>query len=135
MSLVEQELITLPEHLKSPSVFSGVRVTRSFSITCMFCRLLFILLYFFIWPLCYLFFYDIRIMIAPMVSSNSSYDYRPSVSLKLMWNGGIFWLEAIPLAWTSTPASVYSSISLHHVSLMYPLSRRVWRYQRGTQKT
>jgi hypothetical protein len=29
MSLVEQELLTLPEHLSSPPVFSGVRVTRS----------------------------------------------------------------------------------------------------------
>jgi hypothetical protein len=28
-SLVEQELLTLPEHLNSPPVFSGVRVTRS----------------------------------------------------------------------------------------------------------
>ena len=27
--LVEQELITLPEHLSSPPVFSGIRVTRS----------------------------------------------------------------------------------------------------------
>jgi len=25
--LVEQELLTLPEHMRSPSVFSGVRVT------------------------------------------------------------------------------------------------------------
>ena len=29
MSLVEQELLTLPEHLRSSQVFSGVRVTRS----------------------------------------------------------------------------------------------------------
>jgi hypothetical protein len=28
--LVEHELLTLPEHLSSPPVFSGVRVTRSF---------------------------------------------------------------------------------------------------------
>ena len=27
--LVEQELLTLPEHLSSPPIFSGVRVTRS----------------------------------------------------------------------------------------------------------
>jgi hypothetical protein len=27
--LVEQELLTLPEHLSSPPVFSGVRVIRS----------------------------------------------------------------------------------------------------------
>ena len=29
MSLVEQELLTLPRHLGLPPVFSGVRVTRS----------------------------------------------------------------------------------------------------------
>jgi hypothetical protein len=29
VSLVEQELLTLPEHLSSPPVFSGVRVIRS----------------------------------------------------------------------------------------------------------
>ena len=30
--LVEQELITLPDHLSSPPVFSGVRVTRSLAL-------------------------------------------------------------------------------------------------------
>jgi hypothetical protein len=30
--LVEQELLTLPEHLSSPPVFSGVRVTRSLAL-------------------------------------------------------------------------------------------------------
>ena len=30
--LVEQEVLTLPEHLSAPPVFSGVRVTRSFVI-------------------------------------------------------------------------------------------------------
>ena len=29
VSLVEQELLTLPEHMSSPLVFNGVRVTRS----------------------------------------------------------------------------------------------------------
>ena len=29
MSLVEEELLTLPEHPSSPPVFSGVRATRS----------------------------------------------------------------------------------------------------------
>ena len=40
--LVDQELLTLPEHLSSPPVFSGVHVTRS--LVCMFCRSLFVLL-------------------------------------------------------------------------------------------
>ena len=61
----------IPEHLSSPPVFSGVRVYSIFSFIYMFCRSLFVLLYFFFWPLCCLFF-DIRILIAPLVSSNSS---------------------------------------------------------------
>ena len=42
-----------------------------FSFICMFCRSLFVLLYFFFWPCC-LFFFDIWILITPLVSSNSS---------------------------------------------------------------
>ena len=34
--LVEQELLTLPEHLTSPPVFSGVRVTRSLDLSVCF---------------------------------------------------------------------------------------------------
>ena len=43
-----------------------------FSFMCMFCRLLFVLLCFFFWPLCCLFFFDIRILITPLIASNSS---------------------------------------------------------------
>ena len=41
------------------------------SFICMFCRSLFVCLYFFFWPLCCLFFFDIRVLITPLVSSNS----------------------------------------------------------------
>ena len=51
MPLVEQELLTIPEHLSSTPVLSGVHVTR-----------------FFFWPLCCLFF-DMRILITPLTSS------------------------------------------------------------------
>ena len=61
--LVEQELLIFPENLRSPSIFSFI---------CMFCRSLFVLLHFFFWSLCCLFFFDIRILIALLVSSNSS---------------------------------------------------------------
>jgi hypothetical protein len=43
---------------------------------CMFCRSLFVLLSFFFWPLCCLFFFDIRILITPLVSSSSSWYLR-----------------------------------------------------------
>ena len=39
-----------------------------FSCMCMFCRSLFVLLYFFFCPLCCLFFFDLWIMITPLVS-------------------------------------------------------------------
>ena len=54
-------------------LFRGVRVTRSLVLCAMFGRLLFVLLYFFFWPLCCLFFFDIRILVASCVSSNSFY--------------------------------------------------------------
>ena len=66
--LVEQELHTLPVYLSSPPVFSGVRVTRSLDLYVCFvdhCLSFF-------WPLCCLFFFDIRFLIAPLVSSNFS---------------------------------------------------------------
>ena len=67
VSLVEQEPPTLPEHLSSPPVFSGVRVTRSL-ILYVFCWSLFVFLYIFFWSLCCLFFFDIRILITLVVS-------------------------------------------------------------------
>ena len=44
-----------------------------FSFMCMFCRSLFVLLYFFFWPLYCLYFFDVRVLITPLVSSNFSY--------------------------------------------------------------
>ena len=43
-----------------------------FSFKCMFCRSMFVLLSFFFWSLCCLFFFDTQILIIPLVSSNSS---------------------------------------------------------------
>ena len=43
-----------------------------FSFICMLCRWLFVFLYLFFWPLCCLLFFDIQILITPLVSSNSS---------------------------------------------------------------
>jgi len=66
------ELLTLPEHLSSPPVLSGVRVTRSLVLyVCLVDRCLSFCTFFF-WPLCCLFYFDIRFLIAPLVSSNSS---------------------------------------------------------------
>ena len=77
---MEQELLTLPEHLSSPPGFSGFRGTLSWVLCILFCRSLFVLLSFFCWPLCYLSFFvvwilitDYWLLITPLVSSNSSW--------------------------------------------------------------
>ena len=87
--LVEQELLTLPEHLNSPPVFSGVRVTRSL-VLYVFCRSLFVLLYFFFWPLCCLFFFDIRILIAPLVWVNVQKNRLKWVISLYIWFMGVW---------------------------------------------
>ena len=71
MPPVEQELLTIPEYLRSLPGFSVVRVAR-FSVFCLvFCRYIFRCLSFFVWPLCCLSF-DLRILITLLVYSNSS---------------------------------------------------------------
>ena len=47
----------------------------------MFCRSLFVLLYFFFRPLCRLFYFYIRILITPLVSSKSSCSFLVSIVL------------------------------------------------------
>ena len=51
-------------------------VARSLIFCAMFCRSLFVLLSFFFWPLCCLSFFDLRILITPLVSSNSCIENR-----------------------------------------------------------
>jgi hypothetical protein len=55
------------------SVLSGVRVARSLVFFVMFCRSLFVLLSSFFIPSCCLSFFNLRILITPLASSNSSY--------------------------------------------------------------
>ena len=64
VSQVEQELLTL-------QVFSGVRVARSFAFCVLFCRSLFVFLFYIFCPLCFKSF-DFLILTTLLVSSNFS---------------------------------------------------------------
>jgi hypothetical protein len=59
--------------LSSLSISQLTTLMSIFSFICMVCRSLFVLLFFFLWPLCCLFFFDIRILITPLGSLNSFY--------------------------------------------------------------
>ena len=66
-----------------PRVFSGVAVTRSLVLyVCFVDRCLFFCPFFF-WPLCCLLFFDIRILINNLVSSNSYWTYFHTFIRKL----------------------------------------------------
>ena len=83
--LVEHELFILPEHLSSPPVFSGVRVTRSLVLCVCFVHRC---LSFFFWQSCSLFFFDLRILITSLAYSNSSeqlYLFVTSTKLGTYW--------------------------------------------------
>ena len=90
--LVEQELINLPEHLSSPPVFSGVRVTRSLVVPVSIVDrcLSFCTFSFGHCVVCSLF--DIRILIAPLVSSSSFFHETRVVCCKL---GSISMVRAV----------------------------------------
>jgi hypothetical protein len=60
---------TVLDYDKSTNRLLAVNEERTvFSCICMFCWSLFVLLHFFFWPLCCLFFFDIRILITLLVS-------------------------------------------------------------------
>jgi len=69
--LVEQEQLTLPEHLSSSLDFSGIRVTQSLALCICFVDRC---LSFFLWPLCCLSFFDLLSLITPLVSSYSFFS-------------------------------------------------------------
>ena len=73
MPLVEQELPTLLEHLSSPPVLSGVHVTRSL-VLCVCVVDCCLSLCTFSFGYCHLFFFDIPILVMPLISSSSSYS-------------------------------------------------------------
>ena len=66
---MEQDLLTLLGHLSLPPSFSRVRVARSLVLCVCFVDCCFSS---FFSPLCCLFFFDIQILITPLVSSNYS---------------------------------------------------------------
>ena len=62
----------------------------------MFCRSLFVLLFFFVWPLCCQFFFNLRILITLLVSSSSSYTcmlkyitYFPKENTKIVMHSNV----------------------------------------------
>ena len=70
---MEQELLTFLEHPSSPQVVGGVRVTRSLALCVCFVDRCLSFCTLFFWLLCCLFFFNLRILIIPLVSSNSIY--------------------------------------------------------------
>ena len=70
--------------MSSPPVFRGVRVTPSLVFWVVSCRYVFVLLSFFIWPLCCLSFFDLQILITLLVFSNSFYNQLQFITYNMV---------------------------------------------------
>jgi len=69
VSLVDQDLHTLPEHPRSFPVYCKVRVIQSLVFCVVFCRTLFVLLCVFFWPLHCIFLFYLRLQITPYLQT------------------------------------------------------------------
>ena len=68
-------LIDIKYIRKISPVFSGVRVTRTLVLCVCFVDRCLSFCTFFFWLLCCMFFFDLQILITPLISANSTYDY------------------------------------------------------------
>jgi hypothetical protein len=71
--LMEQELLAHPKHPRWPPVFNEVCVALSLVFMCCFIDRWLSLCPFSLLPLYYLFFFDLWVLVIPLVSSNLSY--------------------------------------------------------------
>ena len=85
VSHVEQELFTFPEHLSSVPVFSGIHVAWFLFFCVMLCRSLFVFLSFFFWPLCCLFFFELRLLITSLWQLQTFPDILGANLYSLKW--------------------------------------------------
>jgi hypothetical protein len=89
-----------------------------FNFMCMFYRSLFVLLYLFFWSLCCLFFFDIQILITPLVSSNSSY-WVGSESCYVTVEHVYLWAA---LQWVSiTDIKIHYIVQTTYTRIWYPV--------------
>jgi hypothetical protein len=92
--------------------FSGVHVAPVFRV--MFCRWSFVLLSFIFWPLCWLYFYDLRPLITFLVSSNFPYIIHLYLSPIVLFSS-FFVLYLLPwLFWIISWLYYYTLFYSHH---------------------
>ena len=94
--------------------------TQSLVFCVMFCRSLFVLLYFYFSPLCCLFFFDLRILIPSLVSSISSYlKHELLLFFVILWPlsyvGAILIKSALPLRLFYTIIFIMIAISAQKI--------------------
>ena len=65
---VEQEMNNIQAHMSSTPDFSGVRIARPWGFYVVLCTSLFVRLSFFVFPLYYLSFFDLRLLIILLIS-------------------------------------------------------------------
>ena len=80
-----------------------------FSFMCVFSRSLFILLSLFFWPLCCLSFFELRILITPLISSNSSFCLQVDIRFS---KDRVIPAEDVELEITADPNSLVNVLAV-----------------------
>jgi hypothetical protein len=93
VNIILQELLTIPKHLSLFPVCS-----------------LFVLLSFFFWPLIFLFFFDLRILITPLVSANSSCSSEYQFQWFAVHNVDIRDVFPTPLKWKTNNTYIHHAL-------------------------
>ena len=110
--LVEQELLTLPEHPRAPLVFSEVRVARSIIFCVMFCRSLYVFLFFFL----------LAIVLSVLWLTDSDYPYIPGIFMHFLWE--ILLLHQLHIVSSVCPSVVTIVVN---IQMFWPI---LWKWSR-----
>jgi hypothetical protein len=95
----------------------GRQYRTFYSFMCMFCRSLFVLLYFFVWPLCCLFF-DLWVLITPL--------YLQALHFLFKW---FTWVYIAYLVYALFEFKIVCYYWKKNFLFIFPLLGRAWRYK------
>ena len=116
-ALVEQELLTFPEHLISPQIISGF-VSLNVCLLCVFFNLF---LSFFIWSFYCLSFFDIPLLIIPLAFPNfcSFSDKQTNINTfkNTSWNKCVMNMACLLLLYVTFISQSDSSKSAKHINV------------------
>ena len=93
---------------------------------CLFCRSLFVPLYFFFWPLCCLIFFDMRILFTPLVSNSNSSHTMYVTKRAAVASVATILVTVLVLIWAHLVVTARNWISNAILYIVFCHSSNIW---------